>query len=154
MRFSRRTLREAIAWGDTQTKTHLARLVELEYLVAHRTKVGGFEYELVYEIAADDGARFPGLADIEALKHAYDGARSGQNESRLGSGRPPVGPRSVGGRVGALPAKPASMRVADEESDEGAQMHCSAVNGIGAPQSSYMQHAAIPLAAVAVAAGA
>ena len=30
-RFARRTLREAIAWGDTQLRLHLERLVELEY---------------------------------------------------------------------------------------------------------------------------
>ena len=53
-RFSRRSLREAIHWGDTQLKVHLARLAELEYLVPHRTRTGGFEYELVYELGEAD----------------------------------------------------------------------------------------------------
>ena len=145
-RFARRSLREAIAWGDTQLKVHLARLVELEYLVAHRTRTGGNEYELVYELAGDDGARFPGLADIEALKHAYDAARSGLSDTRSGSGRPLVGPQSAGGRVDASAAKSASMRVASAdvaEADEEAQTHFGGLNENGR---SYT-HAALPLAA-------
>ena len=35
-RFSRRQVREITKWGDTQLKIHLARLVELEYLLVHR----------------------------------------------------------------------------------------------------------------------
>jgi DNA primase len=126
-RFTRRALREAIDWGDTQTKVHLARLVELEYIVAHRTKSGGNEYELVYDLGADQTTlRFPGLADIEALRHAYDGARSGQDDARSAPGRGLVGPRSVGGRASASPAKPVPMRVAPEVADNEAQTHCSA----------------------------
>ena len=145
LHFSRRALREAIDWGDTQLKLHLARLVELEYLVAHRTKTGGYEYELVYEVAAGgDALRFPGLADVEALKCAYDAARSGQNDPRSAPGRGVVGPRSVGGREGASAAKPASTRVAAEEGDEGAETHCSPPPRARA---SYLQP--IPLAAAA-----
>jgi DNA primase len=125
-RFTRRALREATRWGDTQLKVHIARLVELEYLVAHRGKAAGFEYELVYEIADDEGARFPGLADIEALRHAYDSARSGPNNARSGSGRGLVGPRSVGGRGDASAAKPASMRVAADDAGDADKTHCSA----------------------------
>ena len=149
-RFARRTLREAIAWGDTQLKVHLARLVELEYLVAHRTRTGGNEYELVYEMADADGVRFPGLADIEAIReahgHAYDGARSGLSDARSGSGRPSVGPRPVGSRASASADKPASMRVAADDADDDAQMHCSGLNGNGTP---YPQ-AVAPLAAARV----
>jgi DNA primase catalytic core len=148
-RFARRTLREAIAWGDTQLKVHLARLVELEYLVAHRTRTGGIEYELVYELAGDDGARFPGLADIKAIReapgHAYDGARSGLNDARSGSGRPPVGPQSAGSLASASADKPAFMRVADVDAADDAQTHCSGLNGSGTPY----PLAAVPLAAVA-----
>jgi DNA primase len=145
LRFTRRALREAIDWGDTQLKVHLARLVELEYLVAHRTKSGGNEYELVYDLGADEHTLcFPGLADIEALRHAYDDARSGQNESRSAPGRGLVGPRSVGGRADASPAEPASMRLAADHADDEAQTHCSAPTRKRAP---YTQ-------AIALAAGA
>ena len=97
--FNRRSLREAIHWGDTQTKLHLARLAELEYLVTHRSQSGGFEYELVYDAAdADSAVRFPGLADIAALKCVYDAAWSGQNEPWSASGRGVVGHQTGGGR--------------------------------------------------------
>jgi hypothetical protein len=151
LHFSRRALREAIDWGDTQLKLHLARLVELEYLVAHRTKTGGYEYELVYELAGADGEagtlRFPGLADVEALRCAYDAARSGQNDPRSAPGRGVVGPRSVGGRAGASAAKPASTRVAAEDGDEGPETHCSPP-----PRSRTPYTQAIPLAAETAAA--
>jgi DNA primase catalytic core len=122
-RFARRTLREAIAWGDTQLKVHLARLVELEYIVAHRGKAGGFEYELVYELAGEHGTRLAGLTDIDALRHAYDSARSGLPDTRSAPGRGLVGPQSVGGRVGASADKPASMRVPVENADDEAEQH-------------------------------
>jgi hypothetical protein len=126
-RFTRRALREAIDWGDTQLKVHLARLVELEYLVAHRSKSGGFEYELVYDLGADDHMlRFPGLADIDALRNAYDSQRSGPDDARSESGRPAVGPRSAGGRADASSAKPASMRGSADEADADDKTHCSA----------------------------
>ena len=122
-RFARRTLREAIAWGDTQLKVHLARLVELEYMVPHRGKAGGFEYELVYELNGEHGTRLAGLTDIEALRHAYDSARSGSSEPRSAPGRGLVGPRSVGGRVGASADKPASTRVPANDADDEVERH-------------------------------
>ena len=97
-RFSRRAMREALGVGDTQLKVHLARLVELEYVLAHRARHGSFDYELVYETDDDeDTARFPGLIDIEALRHAYDATRSGSNTSRSAPGRGLVGAQSGGG---------------------------------------------------------
>jgi DNA primase len=118
--FSRRTLREAINWGDTQLKIHLARLVELEYIVVHRTRTNGFDYELVYDTAAaGDTLRFPGLADIDALAHAYDAAQSGQSATQSALGRGMVGPRSGAGRAGESAQEQASRRVAGEPADAG-----------------------------------
>ena len=126
--FSRRLLREAINWGDTQLKMHLARLVEFEYIVAHRTKTHGFDYELVYDTAGNgDTLRFPGLADIEALTQAYDASRSGQTATQSVSGRGMVGSRSGAGRRDEL--APASMRVAEASSDAGAETHILRPNG-------------------------
>jgi hypothetical protein len=129
-RFSRRALREAIAWGDTQLKVHLARLVELEYLVAHRTRVNGFDYELVYDAVADDDTlRLPGLADVDALAQAYDRARSGQNAARSAPGRGAVGARSAGGRDRESLAEQASMPLDDEMPDANAATPISRSNG-------------------------
>jgi DNA primase catalytic core len=110
VRFTRRQVREATGWSDTQLKVHLGRLLELEYLVVRRAVDGHhaarFVYELVYDGEGADGAPFlMGLIDTDALaaeqatnKVSYDGNRSGSGEDRPGSGRPLVGPRSGGGR--------------------------------------------------------
>lgn len=98
VRFSRRELRESLGWGDTQLKVHLARLVDLELVLAHRTEHGpGFVYELGWAGEGADGSRFViGLTDPNTL--TYDTGRSGQNGSRSAPGRGPVGGRSAGGR--------------------------------------------------------
>jgi DNA primase catalytic core len=68
-RFSRRDVREATGWGDTQLKIHLHRLEEMEYLLAHRGGRGqSFVYELVFARLADSGKpTLPGLIEIENL---------------------------------------------------------------------------------------
>lgn len=143
VRFTRRALREAVHWGDTQLKVHLARLTELEYLIAHRTRTGGFDYELVYDLAGDGEAlRFPGLADIEALRHAYDAARSGLEAARSGSGRGAAGPRPGPGRDPDSPENPHPVRTSGELAGPERKLHSSRPNG---PSRSYPQ--AAPLAA-------
>jgi DNA primase catalytic core len=107
-RFLRRELRAFTGMGDTQLKIHLSRLVDLEYLVMHRAAKGnGFTYELLYDGQGKEGGTFlMGLIDVETLlPYDYDksrsgekGHRSGANDDRSGCGRPPVGPRSGGGR--------------------------------------------------------
>jgi hypothetical protein len=150
-RFSRRALREAIAWGDTQLKIHLARLAELEYLVAHRGKAGGFDYELVYDAGDADALRFPGLADIEALRRAYDGARSGSDAGRSAPGREAVGLRSAGGRVGESPADAEPVRLPGDLPGADSKTYCSPPprqsrsSPKGASSGAYPQ--AVPLAA-------
>jgi len=144
VRFSRRALREAINWGDTQLKIHLARLVELEYVIAQRAARASFEYELVYE--APDGEevlRFPGLADVEALKYAYDCARSGQNLDRSGSGRPPVGAWSGGGRGEEIAPSAREESDSSESSKKTSKTHIKGGNG---KDTSYSQPV-VPLAA-------
>jgi len=109
VRFTRREVREATGWSDTQLKVHLGRLLELEYLIVRRGLDGQhaarFVYELVYDGEGADGTPFlMGLIDTEALRAerpmnemSYDQNRSGPGEDRPGSGRPMVGPRSGGG---------------------------------------------------------
>jgi hypothetical protein len=71
-RFSRRQVREFTAWGNTQLKLHLRRLVELEYLLVHRDPHSRrFVYELLYK-AGDDhsGKSLTGLLAVERLRQA------------------------------------------------------------------------------------
>jgi DNA primase catalytic core len=82
-RFSRRDVREATGWGDTQLKTHLHRLEELEYLLIHRGGRGqSMVYELVFTRPKDGGKPvLGGLIDVEKLsKNGYDGKKSGPED--------------------------------------------------------------------------
>jgi hypothetical protein len=99
-RFSRRDVREAIAWGNTQLKLHLHRLEELEYLLVHRGGRGqSFVYELLYDgDAGIDAPHLSGLIDVAELKQTYDEKKSGSAANRSGSGRPQVGVLSGSGR--------------------------------------------------------
>ena len=103
LRFTRRQLRDAVSWGDTQLKVHLGRLVELEYVAVHRRGLA-CEYELLYDGKQDAGgqAHVNGLIDVASLDDScgYDTTRSGVQAIRSGSGRGSVGPRSEGGRGG------------------------------------------------------
>ncbi|HNP65858.1 MAG TPA: CHC2 zinc finger domain-containing protein, partial [Woeseiaceae bacterium] len=92
-RFSRRDVREATGWGNTQLKVHLHRLEELEYLLVHRGGRGqSFVYELLYDGDAEQPApHLSGLIDVVELKRSYDDNKSGPTARRSGSGRPQVG---------------------------------------------------------------
>ncbi len=130
-RFTRREVRESTGWGDTQLKIHLSRLVDLEYLLAHRDQKSRRQvYELLYTPAGNDRA-LPGLIDLAVLRGAetpvydahrsgFSAPRSGVNGHRSGSGRPTVGPRSGGGRGGKMAPSPGETRAgADSEPPEG-----------------------------------
>jgi DNA primase len=105
VRFTRRELREALGWGDTQLKVHLGRLASLELLWCHRGQHGAHVYELAWDGAGEGEARLPGLIDPDQLDadaeraHDYDRDRSGSEADRSGGGRPPVGARSGRGRA-------------------------------------------------------
>ena len=105
----RRDLRAFSGWGDTQLKVHLARLVELEYVLGSRDPDHrqGYLYELMFD--GDPVATKPhlsGLLDVETLrKQVYEANRSGQIPERSGSGRPVVGPQSGDGRGGQKGSK-------------------------------------------------
>jgi DNA primase catalytic core len=114
-RFSRRAVRDSSKWGDTQVKVHLARLVELEYILVHRGGRGqSFEYELLFD--GETEANTPhvsGLIDVERLQahgtRAYDAERSGLEAHRSGSGRPAVGVESADGRGATIDTTPDNM---------------------------------------------
>jgi DNA primase catalytic core len=129
VRFTRKDVREAAGWGDTQLKVHLARLVELEYLLTHRAERGqGFAYELLFDGDASTAVHLSGLIDTAGL-HDYDSQRSGSKVERSAPGRGAVGLRS--GVVQAVPSadKPALVRLPADEADEDAQTHILRPNG-------------------------
>jgi DNA primase catalytic core len=98
LRFTRREVRERIGWGNSQLKLHLARLVELEYLIVHNAQRGqSFVYELLYDGKSQQGAPFlPGLIDpaklvCDADRPGSDGGWPGSEVGRPGSGRASAG---------------------------------------------------------------
>lgn len=102
-RFSRKQIREATGWGNTQLKIHCKRLEDMEYLLVHRGGRGqSFEYELLYDAPDTDDSgqqHLMGLIDPERLrqtdsldeKHDYHANRSGSDARTSGSGRLQVG---------------------------------------------------------------
>jgi DNA primase catalytic core len=75
--FTRRQAREALGWGDTQLWTHLGRLVELEFLRAHRGRNGQtYVYELLYRGEDLEGrSQLLGLLDCAALQAPAEARR-------------------------------------------------------------------------------
>ena len=81
-------------------KVHLARLVEMEYLLAHR---GGRGQSFVYELVYDGGTtttrpHLSGLIDVATLHRDYDAERSGSKALWSGRGQPPLRGQSGGGQ--------------------------------------------------------
>jgi DNA primase len=69
VRFTRRELRSVAGITDTALRLHLARLVEMEYLLVHRGQ--RFEYELLFDgDLATSTPQLIGLLDVVALQSA------------------------------------------------------------------------------------
>jgi hypothetical protein len=108
--FTRKQVREAIGWGDTQLKVHMARLSEMEFLISHRGKQGQtFQYELLYQGEDVEGrAKLLGLIDCASLQSAATTATSrgldptsrGEDAHFAAPGRGSVGGWSAPGRGG------------------------------------------------------
>ena len=149
-RFSRRSLREAIAWGDTQLRLHLERLADLEYVLAHREGPGGkYVYELAYEVADEARAQVAGLIDVAALEALVATATTaksrGSDPEVTGRSRGECGAVAGRSRVDDSPQDPPPARTSGDMTDTDAETHCSRPNG---KSRSYPQP--IPLAAAGV----
>ena len=69
--FGRKELRDAGGWSLTQVRTHLARLVELEYLAIQHGRQGSqFVYELLIDADAPETVAHVGLINVECLRTA------------------------------------------------------------------------------------
>lgn len=87
VRFSRREVREATAWGDTQLRVHLDRLVAMEYLLVHRGSRGqSFVYELLYDGDGQAAPYLSGLIDVATMATSR-----GDKSENAGSSRPARG---------------------------------------------------------------
>jgi hypothetical protein len=103
-RFSRRDVRACTNWSDSQLKTHLRRLEDLEYLIVHRGGRGqSFVYELFFEQPADEAQ-----PTLPGMEHRYDAKKSGLEGQKSGSGLAPVRGMSGGG---VSSKSPVSMQV-------------------------------------------
>jgi DNA primase catalytic core len=79
-RFTRATVRQFSGWSDSQLKTHLHRLEELEYLALYRGAPGqNFVYGLNFEMDADGRPVLPGLS-YGAKRPRSEDDRSGLQE--------------------------------------------------------------------------
>lgn len=116
LHFTRRDVRAALGWGDTQLKIHLARLLEMEYLVLYRRGLA-HEYTLLWDGEESGQAHLCGLLDVdeaEAVAADNEGGvfRSGSEAGRSAPGRGVAGGQSesdkpVSGQAGEGPeAKP------------------------------------------------
>lgn len=135
VRFTRRQLREQLGWGDTQLKVHLARLVDLELVLAHRLDSGAYGYELTWRGEGTSGGPFlAGLTDPTTLRQpptpTYDGDRSGPQGERSAPGRPPVGGWSAPGQIPTDTINGA-LRDADEHEGGHVNGHANGRDGNG-----------------------
>lgn len=134
--FSRRDVRRWTGWSQTQLRVHLDRLVDLEYVLAHRGCRGqSFVYELLFDGDAATGApQLVGL--IEAGSLAYDGKLAGVNGGLAGAEIENAAPKrgQNGGMAGPnrnsqSPAEPHKRRVYKLLPFPETKNACAGVNG-------------------------
>jgi hypothetical protein len=122
-RFHRRQVREVTGWGHTQLAVHLRRLVEMEYLLAHRGGRGQtFVYELCYVAGGDDGRPvLQGLIDVGDLgtSTATTPTLRGSEGELPSPSRPQTGGIPAGSRVVEPPSKGEDDAVDVQTSDQG-----------------------------------
>ena len=65
---TRRMIREALGWSQTAVKKHLDRLLEMEFIIAHRGSGRRVQYELTYDGRGREGQpTMCGLIDVTKL---------------------------------------------------------------------------------------
>jgi hypothetical protein len=132
-RFSRRSLREAVQWGDTQLRLRLERLVDLEYLLAHREGPGGkYVYELAYQVADEARAQVAGLMDVASLAALTTptAAKSrGTTAEVAAMSRAGSGPIAGQSRGGESPGEPDAVGLAGDSAEVDAKPRLLKGNG-------------------------
>jgi len=101
--FSRKTIRDATSWGNTQLKIHLDRLEDMEYILSHRGGRGqSFVYELLYQGEGEQGNNFMlGLKNLDEKlgKYTHENKLTGQTDKFTGSKRPQNGVKTGSSRT-------------------------------------------------------
>jgi DNA primase len=158
-RFTRKQLREATGWGDTQLRIHLERLVALEHLIGHREGAGGkFTYELVFDGDAAAAVHLSGLIDVASLRGVPTAQNSrgaqlqvaGRTDELAGRVRGDSGPVAVRSRSAASAAKPALVRLAADAAIDDAPPRTAGADA--PPVLSYPQASSSAAASAAIAA--
>jgi hypothetical protein len=132
VRFTRKQMREITGWGDTQLRVHLARLLDMEHLFAHRGMRGQcFEYGLAFDGDVSVGApHLTGLIDAADLESGTTTASSrGATPQFAAPSRGQNGPIAAPSRGQPLPANPALMRLPEDCEPDEAKTHLQHVNG-------------------------
>jgi hypothetical protein len=137
IRFTRRELRERMALSNVQIGVHLARLIAMEYVLAHRGGRGtSFVYELLFDGAFDDaGPRLPGLIAVESLR--VDASMTANREGEKAGCKGSIRPQNGGSKGDVRPLK--SVQNTNNEAafddsavaDSGNARRRSATNGAG-----------------------
>jgi len=139
LRLSRKDIRASTGWGDTQLRLHLDRLVQMEYLLAHRDGNGGrYVYELLYDGDAGQPLHLSGLLDPAQLQTAHHHepttakSRSGspQVAGQLRAGRAPV---AVALHNQDIAGKPDTITLGGEIGETDTKMHVLPTNGKAVP---------------------
>jgi DNA primase catalytic core len=142
LRFTRRQIRELTGWSDTAVRIHMARLIELEYVLVHKGSRGqSFVYELLYNGEGKDGRPFVlGLVDVERLRRGQvEGASEpgttatsqGQEGYLAGSSqglRMPIAGESPGAQTSTSPNASAAFPLSAAESFENALIPAESKN--------------------------
>jgi post-segregation antitoxin (ccd killing protein) len=120
VRFTRRDVRGATGWSDSQLKLHCARLADMEYLLVHAGSRGhSFSYELLWDGADDeDERRLCGLIDPGELDESISlrppqvwvetaqvGVKSGPSLGQVWPKSGVVNPLQTRAGIGAAPGK-------------------------------------------------
>ena len=137
VRFTRRDIREATQWSDSQLKLHCARLADMEYLLVHGGSRGhSLRYELLWDGADDAEHRrhLCGLLDPSELEGSEPRLRrpqvwaeGAQVEAKSAPSRGQVWAKS--GVLNAAPTR-ANAGDASDRPINGANAHISGANGV------------------------
>jgi DNA primase catalytic core len=111
--FTRRALRESIGWSVTQTRVHLERLHELEYVVPRQGRNGlRFEYGIIIDPRAADSIGHIGLIDPANLQFRLQ--PDGGNPHPVAPDKTPVsGSIPYGNELSAAPDGLPESRIRD-----------------------------------------